>query len=284
MSAHRPALETAARLGYAGRGFVYVIVGAFAVLAAMGSGGAKGQKGALQKVLEQPLGEVLLALVALGFLCFSVWRVLQAFLDADHNGREPKALARRAVYGFTAVIYIGLAVGTVSIILGMDGGKGGDSAARDWTAFAMAKPFGRWLVAAVGAVVAGTGIAFALRGCKRDFEPLLSLNATARSWVVPLGRAGFVARGAVFLLIAWFLVRAALHANAREAHGLGGALRALQDEPYGSALLGMAALGLFAFGLFQFATAVYRRIEAPTVREAAQEAEQGARSMVREGR
>jgi hypothetical protein len=280
MSSERPALETAARMGYAGRGAVYLIIGAFAVLAALGSGRAKGQKGALQKVLEQPLGEVLLAVVALGFLCFSVWRVLQAFLDADHNGREPKALARRAVYGFTAVIYIGLAVGTVSIILGLDGGKGGDAAARDWTAFAMAKPLGRWLVAAVAAVVAGTGVAFALRGCKRDFEPRLAVSATARAWVVPLGRAGFVARGLVFLLVAWFLVEAALHANSREAHGLGGALRALQDEPFGSALLGIAALGLFAFGLFQFATAVYRRIDAPTVREAAQDAERGARGIV----
>jgi hypothetical protein len=90
-----------------------------------------------------------------------------------------------------------------------------------------------------------------------------------------------VARGVVFLLIAWFLVQAALHANAREAHGLGGALRALQQEPYGSALLGVTALGLFAFGVFQFATAAYRRIDAPTVREAAQDAEEGARGMVR---
>jgi hypothetical protein len=281
MSAPRPALETAARLGYAGRGAVYVIVGAFAVLAAMGSGGPKDQKGALQKVLQQPLGEVLLALVALGLLCFSLWRVLQAFLDADHIGREPKGLAKRAIYAVTAAVYVGLAVGTVSIILGTDGSGGGDTAARDWTAFLMAKPFGRWLVAGAGAVVAGAGIGFALRGCKPDFEPRLALNATARAWVVPLGRAGFVARGVVFLLIAWFLVQAALHANAREAQGLGGALRALQQEPYGSALLGIAALGLFAFGVFQFATAYYRRIDAPTVREAAQEVEEGARGMVR---
>lgn len=281
MSTRRPALETAARLGYAGRGFVYVIVGAFAVLAAMGSGGAKGQKGALQKVLEQPLGEALLALVALGFLCFSLWRLLQAFLDADHNGREPKALARRAVYAFTAVLYIGLAVGTVSIILGTDGGGGGDTAARDWTAFLMAKPFGRWLVAGAGAVVAGAGVGFALRGCKQPFEPRLALTEAARAWVVPLGRAGFVARGAVFLLIAWFLVQAALHANSREARGLGGALRALQQEPYGSVLLGVTALGLFGFGVFQFATAAYRRIDAPTMDEAAQEAERDARSLMR---
>lgn len=279
MSSDRPALETAARAGYAGRGAVYLIIGAFAVLAALGSGGAKGQKAALQEVLEQPLGAVLLALVALGFLGFAVWRGLQAFLDADHYGREPKALARRAVYAFTAAVYVGLAVATVSIILGTDSGEGGDQSARDWTAFLMAKPFGQWLVGLVGAVVAGAGIGFALRGCKRDFEPRLALTRTARRWVEPLGRAGFVARGDVFLLMAWFLVQAALHANAREAHGLGGALRALQGEPYGSVLLGLTAVGLFAFGAFQFATAVYRRIDAPTVREAAQEAEDGARKM-----
>jgi hypothetical protein len=262
MSSDRPALETAARVGYAGRGAVYLIIGAFAVLAALGSGRAKGQKAALQEVLEQPLGEVLLALVALGFLGFAVWRGLQAFLDADHYA-----------------VYVGLAVATVSIILGTGSGEGGDQSARDWTAFLMAKPFGQWLVAVVAAVIAGAGIGFALRGCKRDFEPRLALTPTARRWVEPLGRAGFVARGIVFLLMAWFLVQAALHANAREAHGLGGALRALQSEPYGSVLLGLTAIGLFAFGAFQFATAVYRRIDAPTVREAAQEAEDGARKM-----
>ena len=284
MRSGHTALEIAARLGYAGRGAVYLIVGGFAVLAALGSGGAKGQKGALRSVLEQPLGEALLGVVALGFVGFAIWRALQAFLDADHLGREPKALAKRAIYVFTALVYLGLAAGTVSIMLGTDDGMGGDQSARDWTAFLMAKPLGQWLVGLVAAVVAGAGIGFALRGCKRDFEPRLALTPAARRWVEPLGRAGFVARGVVFLLMAWFLVQAALHANAREAHGLGGALRALQNEPYGSALLGIAALGLFAFGVFQFVTAVYRRIDAPTLREAAHEAEQGARGMVRDGR
>lgn len=280
----RTALELAARLGYAGRGTVYVIIAGFAVLAAMGSGRPKGQKGALQSVLDHPLGEALLAAVALGFLCFCVWRLLQAFLDADHEGRERKALARRAAYGISALVYAGLAVGVVTIMLGSGAGdSGGDQSARDWTAYLLAKPFGQWLVGGAAAVIAGVGVAMAIRACKTPFEPRLACSDAARAWVVPLGRAGFLARGGVFVLVALFLARAALHASSREARGVGGALRALQQEPYGSTLLGVTAFGLLAFGAFQFAVAVYRRIDAPTVPEAAREAEDGARKVAQAG-
>jgi hypothetical protein len=44
-----------------------------------------------------------------------------------------------------------------------------------------------------------------------------------------------------------------------------GALRTLQQQPYGHVLLGIRALGLFAFGLFQRMEAVWRRIEVPNV-------------------
>jgi len=40
---------------------------------------------------------------------------------------------------------------------------------------------------------------------------------------------------------------AALHANSSDARGLAGALKSLQQQPYGWALLGATALGLFAF-------------------------------------
>lgn len=53
---------------------------------------------------------------------------------------------------------------------------------------------------------------------------------------------------------------AALHANSSEARGLAGALRSLQQRPYGWAPLGVTALGLFAFGAFQFITAAYRTL------------------------
>lgn len=52
-----------------------------------------------------------------------------------------------------------------------------------------------------------------------------------------LGQFGYVARGAVFVLIGIFLTLAAWRFNSGEAAGLVGALRTLQQQPYGSAPL-----------------------------------------------
>lgn len=268
--------EKFARLGYAARGTVYLIVGGLALLAAWGSGGrATDSKGALQTILSAPLGGVLLAVVAIGLLGFAAWRLAQAFLDADRLGRGRQALMRRAGYGGSAILYVALAFTAVSILLGTRTGSG-DKSARDWTATVLAQPFGRWLVAGIGIAVAIGALAVARRGWTERFD-LLALSSEARRWAIPMGRLGFFARALIFLLVAVFLIMAAVHADPSQARGLAGALKSLQQQPYGWAALGVTALGLFAFGAFQFVNAAYRRINAPSTSEAVAEVQEGTR-------
>ena len=73
-------------------------------------------------------------------------------------------------------------------------------------------------------------------------------------------RFGLIARGFVFLIIGGFIVVAAWRYDPQQARGLAGALQALQEQPYGQALLGIVALGLVAFGLYCGVEALYRRI------------------------
>jgi sulfite exporter TauE/SafE len=60
--------------------------------------------------------------------------------------------------------------------------------------------------------------------------------------------------------IGFFLLFAAIHFRSSEAKGFAGAIRVIQQQPYGSALLAITAAGLLAFGLYGFAEAAFRRI------------------------
>ena len=271
--------ELIARLGYAARGVVYLLVGGLALVAAFGGGRAVGTKGALAGLLSQPFGYVLLGIIAAGFLCFAAWRLAQALLDADHLGDDAKALRKRAARLGGAIIRLGLAASVVSLIFGARSG-GDDGAARDWTAYVLSAPFGPWLVGLIALGIAAAGILFAIKGWTKRFEDELELDDRACTWVVPLGRFGYVARGVLFVIVGGFLISAAVHANAREAKGLAGALQALQQQPYGWVLLAAAAAGLFSFGLFMLVVARYRRIDAPRADGAGQQLKQQGRKAV----
>jgi hypothetical protein len=255
-------METLARLGYGARGLLYVLVGGLAVLAALGSGGqVTGSRGALRTILGQPLGWVWLGLIGLALAAYALWRFVESTTDADRRGTSWTALAIRAVHIGSGFIYLGLAWFAVNLAFGWAATGGSeDKAAKDWTAWLMAKPFGPWLVIAVGIGVVAGGLGVLVKGCAGDFSKRLKASPT-RPWIVPLARMGFMARGVVFCVAGTFLVFAGLHANPAEAQGLGGALTSLQRQPYGWLLLAITALGLWAYGLYGFAEAFYRRID-----------------------
>jgi hypothetical protein len=108
----------------------------------------------------------------------------------------------RTGFAVSAAVNAALAVSAVALLLGLSSGAGdGEGSAKDWTAYLLSAPFGRWLVGAVGLSVAGPGVGVGVKAWKGTFEERLALNEGARRWVIPMGRLGFFARAVVLLIV-----------------------------------------------------------------------------------
>jgi hypothetical protein len=81
--------------------------------------------------------------------------------------------------------------------------------------------------------------------------------------LIRAGKVGYMARGLVWMLIGYFFLQAALHANAQEAGGTKKAFALLEHGTYGSLVLGVVALGLICYGVFMFVRAKCEVIQTP---------------------
>jgi hypothetical protein len=156
--------------------------------------------------------------------------------------------------------YVALAVFAIHRMLGSY--ERGDMT-QHWSSVLLRHAWGPWLIGFVGFVLLGAGInqmIYAKREKFREHLRLAGASGVDRRWIVQFGKWGYSAQGVVMCMIGAFLVNAAIHSDAHQAHGLDGALQALAHQTYGTWMLGVVAAGLTAYGLFMFVQARYRRL------------------------
>ena len=256
-----------ARLGYAAKGVVYLIIGWLAVQLAIGAGGkATDQRGALQTIYEQPFGKFLLAIVMIGLIGFAIWCFLQAWFDTEGKGNDIKGIIGRLGYAVTGVTYAILAFGAFQLVTRTgtsSATKSTTASTQDVTAQLLNHSWGVAMVVILGLIVIGVACYLFARAYTAKFQRrllLTGLSAQLRRGVIFLGRFGYVALGVVFSIVGIFLIVAAVQHNPHEAKGLDAALRTLIQQPFGPVLLGIVALGLVAYGVYSFVEARYRRV------------------------
>lgn len=262
----RAVLELVSRVGYVARGAVYLSMGVIALMAGLDlAPKAAGATGALLAWANWPAGLTLLALVGWGWLAFALWRALQALFDADGHGASPRGLAVRAGQAISGAVHAAIGLTALELADGLDdlAELDEDGAARETAAQVLAMPAGELALIAVGGFILAVGVANILQTLAYDFTKRLGGPRHTRRWAVVLAKLGYLGRGIAFAPLGFFVLRAGLDAEAGAVRSLGGALQALEAQPFGSAVLSLTAVGLIAFGLFALVEARYRRMTVP---------------------
>ncbi|WP_026462697.1 DUF1206 domain-containing protein [Adhaeribacter aquaticus] len=267
---HNSKIDTFARVGLTAKGIVYCLIGTLAFMAALEVNGQtakdSGIKGIFKFIQEQPFGKFLLAVLGVGLLSYTIWRLAMAILDTENKGTDLKGIGRRVGYAFTGLVYGAFAFSAFSLNNG-PGGNNSDTNSRQVLAEKLLhQPFGQWLVGivAAGTILAGLyQIYKAFSGKYLKKIQSMGYNSETKNLLCRAGKVGHIARGAVWLVIGYMLFKAAYNTNSKEAGGTEEAFQFLEKNTHGSIILGALALGFIGYGIFMFVRARYEVINTP---------------------
>ena len=271
---NRPWLEPAARAGYVAKGIIYALIGGLAIAQVVESAGSiGGGRNAVQTIGQQPFGQILLVIIGVGLFAYALWRAVQAIFDPEDAQSDTGGTLKRIGYGASGAVHAMLGVAAFQMALGSGGGgsskngmPGSGSSKKTYLAELLAiDTIGPVLVIGLGLFVIGFAVYQLYKAATLKFQEELKTGEMSRSlrkWVPKLGRFALASRGVVFAIVGVFLVKAGLDSNPGEFEGVGGALREIGSESFGSILLVLVATGLAAYGAFQVVMARYRKIPA----------------------
>ena len=249
-------LELWARLGYAARGFVYVLLGWIA----LSTGRALSTNEAVAAVERLPLAPLLLIMLAAGLFGYALFKLYSAAIDLDHKGSDNKGRLMRLGAAIGGLGYIGLGWIALKVLFGADEARspgraaGSNGAGQEAAANITQTPGGDVLLFIAAAAVIAIAIGQFVVAWKASF---MKEMPRCPGFAKPAGRLGYAARALVIGIVGWFLLRAALAGE--RVRNFGDALALLKAE-HGWLFLVVAA-GLIAFGITSLMMARYRRIE-----------------------
>ena len=247
MSANRR-LTAFTRLGFAARGLLYIAI----AMLVLQSGRSEDPSGVLVELGEQGGGLLLLAMSA-GFVAYGIWRLSDAALNLEGHQAGARGVGGRLAAAGSGAVYLAFAWQALRLA----GGGHGDASdrAEESARTALSLPGGPLLLQLAGAFLIGAGIYQLVKAYRCSFCERLDPAVANHAFVRWTGRAGYAARGLIFIVSGFFLASAGLNSQASEAGGMEEALRWL-----GSPVNLAVAAGLLLFGLFSLVEAGFRMI------------------------
>ncbi|WP_323960149.1 DUF1206 domain-containing protein [Arthrobacter sp. JZ12] len=249
----------AARVGYVAAGLLHILIGIIAVRVAAGGSGSADQDGAIASLAGTPGGGILLWVCSIGCFALALFLLSEALFEGRHRDRKEQ-LKQRLKNAGKAVVYAAIGVTFTRYALGS--ASDSSSSAQSTSAALMTNPAGTALLLAIGGGIVAVGGYFIYSGVTQRFEEHLAgePSGSVGQAITTLGTVGYIAKGIALGVLGILVVIATVTNNPEESTGLDGALKTLQEQPFGVWILGAVAVGLVAYGLFMVVRARYQRM------------------------
>lgn len=258
--------EFIAKAGFVAKGIVYSLLGLITLMAAFNingkSTGDTDKNGVFNFLYSQPGGRVLLGLFAIGLICYCIWRLIQVFKGSSgiSSDDKKKEYAKRVRYLFSALAYGSIAFQVVRKLF-ISASAGGNDSKESMARELLTKPFGQVLACIGALILLSVGIYQLYYGYSEKYKKHVdkAVNEKSRKAMMTAGKIGYMARGLVWLLLAWLFLKAAWEANASNAGNTSKAFQFLQELSYGAYMLAAIAFGLICYGTFNFVRVRYEK-------------------------
>lgn len=244
--------EWLVRAGYLSRALLYVMLGFLALTSA--SAISEGTQGIFQAIEDFPAGTAVLWVMVVGLVAYALFRFASPVVDIENNGSDATGWGKRIGHAGSGIGHLALAWTAYKFATGTSEGSG--DGAQDAAAGVLGLPLGEIALGALGLAFFLTSLFQFKKAVTAEF--MQRIAGSAPSFTCTLGRIGFAARGVVYAVIGWSLIKAGFMASGADGvRSLGTALADLAGTGF---LFTLTALGLLTFGFFSLILSRYRII------------------------
>lgn len=246
------------QFGYGTKGVVYFLMGCFALATVIGVAyGPGGPEEVMRWLNRNWTGNLLLGIMGGGLMSYAVFKIYSGLMDTRSMGLDAKGIANRLGWVINGIAYGSLAWTAFSLILGIGLG---DDPRKDAIGLVLGWDYGYVLITLVGTIIAGVGffqIYLAAKGTHMDLLEGGRFGHYEGEFYRNLGRYGIITISMVYLIMGYFLYRAAWMINAEEFKGVGDSLTYLKTFDIRTFLLALLGFGLLAYSAFMWVMVRY---------------------------
>ena len=210
-------------------------------------------------------GRVPLVLLVAGLGAYALTQLIEAVFRPSHATGATGRWRQRAVSSWGCLLYSAFCLSTARLVLETPPRQTAQSEQRqdiDVTADLLRTGWGRaapdpgW-----GSLSWSPAVEMGRRSVWLDFRERFTAEHMSRALAMvtrALGALGCIARAVVFVLVGFFMLKAAVLSSAKQVKGLDAVFRSVASSAYGSWLLAVLACGLLCYGLYCLIEARYR--------------------------